>query len=89
MPYMYHDAPERIEFEADVAIVDQIVDWFGKEVRMTPVPDDDQRVCVSLMASPMAMEHWATQYVNYVVVTKPDHLRKRIKASLEAALKKY
>jgi len=89
MPYMYHDAPERIEFEADVAIVDQIVDWFGKEVRMTPVPGDDQRVCVSLMASPMAMEHWATQYVNYVVVTKPDHLRKRIKASLEAALKKY
>jgi predicted DNA-binding transcriptional regulator YafY len=65
------------------------VDWFGKDVRMRPLAEDESKVFVSLTASPMAMEHWATQYINHVVVTRPEHLRKKIKESLENALKKY
>ncbi len=85
MPYMYTDAPERIEFIADEYIVDQIFDWFGTDIRMSKLPDDDKKVKVELVASPNAMEHWALQYLNYVEVTKPESLRKRIKTSIEKA----
>ena len=85
MPYMYTDTPERIEFIADEWIVDQIVDWFGKDIRMSVLPDNDKKVKVELVASPNAMEHWALQYLNYVEVIKPESLRERIKTALEKA----
>ena len=89
MPYMYTDTPERIEFIADTYVVDQIFDWFGKDIRMSKLPDDDKKVKVELFASPNAMEHWALQYLNYVEVTKPESLRERIKMSIQNGTKKY
>ena len=89
MPYMYTDTPERIEFIAEEWIVDQIVDWFGRDIRMSNLPDDDKRVKVELVASPNAMEHWAMQYLNYVEVTKPESLRERIRESLNNGMIKY
>ena len=89
MPYMYTDTPERIEFIADEYIVDQIVDWFGTNIRMSKFPDDDKKVKVELVASPNAMEHWALQYLNYVEVIKPESLRGRILKSLTENTKKY
>ena len=89
MPYMYTDTPERIEFIAEEWIVDQIVDWFGRDIKMSKLPDDDKKVKVELVASPNAMEHWALQYLNYVEVTKPESLREKIKEALIQASKKY
>ena len=89
MPYMYTDKPERIEFIADEYIVDQIVDWFGKDIRMSTLPDDEKKIKVELVASPNAMEHWALQYLNYVVVTKPESLRIKILEALKAGTAKY
>ena len=89
MPYMYTDTPERIEFIADEYIVDQIIDWFGKDIKMSTLPDNEKKVKVELSASPNAMEHWALQYLNYVEVIRPEELRERIKESLEKAMKKY
>ena len=89
MPYMYTDTPERIEFIADAYVVDQIFDWFGKDIRMSKLPDDDKKVKVELFASPNAMEHWALQYLNYVEVIKPESLRERIKMSIQNGTKKY
>ena len=89
MPYMYNDAPERIEFIADERIVDQIVDWFGADVKMKALPDSPGKVKVELRASPNAMEHWALQYLNYVEVTKPESLRERIKEALAKNAIKY
>ena len=89
MPYMYTDAPERIEFIADEKIVDQIVDWFGLEIKMAVMPNNPGKVLVEILASPNAMEHWALQYLNYVEVTKPESLRERIKESLQVGIGKY
>lgn len=87
MPYMYSDGPERIEFIADACIIDQIIDWFGRDIQISK--RDDGRVTVTVKASPIAMEHWAMQYINYVEITKPESLKKKIKNSLEDAIKKY
>ena len=89
MPYMYSDIPERIEFIADECIVDQVVDWFGREIKMTVLPENDKKIKVELIASPNAMEHWALQYLNYVEVTKPEGLRARIKDLLVKGIEKY
>jgi predicted DNA-binding transcriptional regulator YafY len=86
---MYTDTPERIEFIADERIVDQIVVWFGLDIKMSSIPDNPGKVKVDLFASPNAMEHWALQYLNYVEVTKPESLRERIKESIQKGLEKY
>ncbi len=88
MPYMYTDKPERIEFLADAGIIDQIIDWFGDEVRFMKT-DDENKVKVSIKASPNAMEHWAMQYISYVEITSPESLRERMKDALKKGFEKY
>ena len=88
MPYMYSDTPEWIKLIADACIVDQIVDWFGTDVRMSTLEDQD-KVSVEIKASPNAMEHWAMQYINHVEIISPESLRNRIKEALECGLSKY
>ena len=86
LPYMFTDKTENIEFIAEPSIVDQIVDWFGDNARIQPYCGK-LKVCVK--ASPMAMEYWAMQYLNYVEILSPEPLRERIAANLKAAIKKY
>ena len=89
MPYMYSDEPERIDFVADAGIVDQIVDWFGNDIRIAQNSENENQVKVSVVASPNAMEHWAMQYINYMEIVQPVLLRNRIIEALENGLKKY
>lgn len=86
LPYMFTDKPERVEFLADPAIIDQIVDWFGDNARIEQSGD---KLKVSVKVSPMAMEYWAMQYLNFVEILSPASLRSRIAANLEAARGKY
>ena len=88
MPYMYSDEPVRITFLADVGIVDQIVDWFGEDVRFAKGPDDG-KIEATVIASPNAMEHWAMQYIHYVTVLSPQTLVEQIKTRLREAGEKY
>lgn len=89
MPYMYTDKPETVEFIAESYIVDQIIDWFGKEIRISPYGDSDKQVKVSVRVSPMAMEHWAMQYINHVRIISPQPLVDKIKENLHNATEKY
>ena len=88
MPYMYTDEPEKIEFITTSKIVDQVIDWFGKDIAIRKT-DDPEKVILSLWASPSAMEHWAMQYLNHVEIISPAHLRTQIQENLKNALEKY
>lgn len=88
MPYMYGDEPEEIEFIADSSIIDQIIDWFGRSIRITPV-NDGPKVNVKLKASLLAMEYWAMQYIEYVEIVSPESVRNSIKQRLDKAINKY
>ena len=83
---MFTDNLEIIEFLAAPVIIDQIVDWFGDNARVQTYGD---KLKVYVKASPMAMEYWAMQYLNFVEILSPVSLRSRIAANLEAARKKY
>ncbi len=86
MPYMYADAPERITFFADERIVDQIIDWFGKNVVFNR---DNDRLVVSLRSSPQAMLYWAVQYADCVEIISPGYLRDQVIDYLNKGLLNY
>ena len=88
MPYMYTGRPEYIDFIADIGIIDQIIDWFGSDIRIAKT-DEESKVSVSVKASPNAMVHWAMQYIDYVEITAPESMRDRICESLKNGMKKY
>lgn len=88
MPYMYTDRPERIDFIADAGTIDQVIDWFGSDVRIMKT-EEKNKVRVSVKASPNAMVHWAMQYIDHVEIVSPASLRARVKEALENGLKKY
>lgn len=88
MPYMYTDKHERIDLVADTGIIDQIIDWFGTDIRIMKT-DDEGKIRVSITASPNAMEYWAMQYISHVEIISPVSLRERIRKSLENSLNRY
>ena len=87
MPYMFADELQSVEFIADGWVIDQIVDWFGKEIHIEERADE--RFLVRVKASINAMEYWAMQYMNAVEVLSPIELRERIKKNVQTANEKY
>ena len=88
MPYLHSDKPERVEMLADAWVIDQVVDWFGKDLAVRET-NDPEKIIISLWANPYAMSLWALQYVNYVEVISPAHLRTKIREFLKSGLDKY
>lgn len=88
MPYLHSDKPERVEMLADAWVIDQVVDWFGKDLAVRET-DDPEKIIISLWANPYAMSLWALQYVNYIDVISPAHLRTKIREFLKSGLDKY
>jgi predicted DNA-binding transcriptional regulator YafY len=100
LPYMFTDMPERVEFLADKKIIDQVVDWFGYDIEIKgesieikgediKIKGEGDKFLITLTVSPNAMEYWAMQYLNYVEIVSPKHLRDRIKENLAKAIEKY
>ena len=88
-PYMYSDKAVNITLKVSREIIDQIVDWFGVQAKISNIRDDEEHIKVVIKASPMAMEHWVMQYSNFAEVLSPQSLRDKIGESLKAAAKKY
>lgn len=86
MPYMFSDELVTVEFSAESWVLDQIVDWFGKDIVIKPIRD---KFLVQVRVSPDAMEYWAMQYANAVEVLSPKDVRAKIANNLSAASKKY
>ena len=88
MPYMYSDDPETIVFKADATLVDQVVDWFGKDIQIEHI-DGEDKVLITLEACPNGMEVWLLQYSKSTEVIKPDSLREKIIQDLKDISKRY
>lgn len=86
MPYMFSDEPQVVEFTVDGWAIDQVIDWFGKDIS---IEQNGEKYLVRVQASLDAMEYWAMQYANAVEVISPPELRERIRKNLTAAAEKY
>lgn len=87
LPYMFTDETEKITFLCDGGVIDQVVDWFGKNINIFNLGGGKYEVTIT--ASPNAMEYWAMQYLNYVEIKSPAELRTRIAKNLKNAEEKY
>lgn len=88
MPYMFSDTPEVIEMLAKDYIIDQVIDWFGKDIRIEKF-EIDGIYKIIFKSSPTAMLFWAMQYTDECEVLKPTSLRERIKETINKAGIKY
>ncbi len=86
LPYMFSDKIETVEFITDYRIIDQVIDWFGREVK---IEKEGGMYKVSVRVSLQAMEYWAMQYLNAVEVISPLSLREKLKENLKNATEKY
>lgn len=86
-PYMFADKPETVVVSCDESMADQIIDWFGFDVRFDK--KEDGSVTATFKASKKAMLYWAMQYACYVEVLSPASLRQEIKDCLEYARERY
>ena len=86
LPYMFTDKPQNIVFYASPTIIDDVIDWFGYDVK---IQEQGEKYKITAKVSPLAMEYWALQYLNAVEIVSPVDLRQKIKQDLLVALKKY
>mgnify|MGYP002521076312 CR=1 FL=1 len=86
MPYMFGDEIKAVTFVSEPWAIDQIVDWFGKDIDIKP---KGEKYLVSVKTSLRAMEFWAMQYLNAVEILTPTSLRDKLRENLIDGVKKY
>lgn len=85
--YMYAGGNTHVKFHINHAMISDIIDMFGKDVKFTD--EDENGVTVSVYTNEMAMEQFAKSFAPDVYVLEPQELRNKIKSRLEKALKNY
>lgn len=85
--YMFAGKSETVTFRLKKYIIDDVIDWFGKDVVFSDESEDEvtARVRVNLQA----MRRWAVQYGPHVTVLTPEGLVEDIKYDLAQAAKNY
>ena len=85
--YMFSGESNRVTMRIDKFLVNDVIDWFGKDVSFYDETEDE--VTASVVVNLKAMRYWAMQYANHVEVLRPAELREQIKIDLQNALGKY
>ena len=85
--YMFQGESAPVEFRFKKYLINDVMDWFGSDVKITDTPGDEAtaRVRVNLEA----MRHWAMQYGRHVKVISPQKLVNTVAADLKEAAEKY
>lgn len=86
-PYMFADKPERVVIKLPERLIDDIIDWFGAEIKVKG--SESGILTVEIVASPNAMQFWAMQYGTYAEIIEPQSLREKIKERLTKMQENY
>lgn len=86
-PYMYSASNIRVKFRVCRAMISDVIDLFGTDVRFSD--EDEGHVTVSTFTNGMAAEQFAKNYGPDVVILEPKSLREKVRDTLERSLKYY
>ena len=86
-PYMFSDNTHMIELVVREEIIDDLINWFGKKIKIKKL--DSGEFSVSIIASLKAMEYWLMQYGKFARVTSPQILVDKMKENIEIMCKNY
>ena len=85
--YMFSGKTVSVRMVAKKHLMDELVDWFGKDFKIRREFEDEMLVDVKCNKS--AMKFWALQYGPYVEVLEPAELREEIRQSIKEMYEKY
>lgn len=85
--YMFSGQSVRVKLRTDSDTVSELIDWFGKDFRITE--ESDGKILVSLPINEQAMFYWALQYGPYVEVLEPESLRSKLRDAVAKMNEKY
>lgn len=84
--YMFSGQPIRARFRAKKYMINDFVDYFGKNIN---IKNADDEIIVEVTAPESAVCNWAVQFAGDVVITYPQNLREQVTEKLKNALKNY
>lgn len=94
LPYLFFGEMERVVFYIDGRLLDDCIEWFGKNASITKLSDKEKSAVkgsyeykIEINSTLTAMEYWLMQYIKQVKVISPPELKDRIKTNLNNALK--
>lgn len=85
--YMFAGDSVPVKFRAKRYIVNDILDWFGKDVAFSE--ENEEEVVVAVRVNERAMFCWAMQYGEHVEVLEPKTLRGDVRDAVDKMAKKY
>lgn len=74
--YMFAGESIRVKFKAKTYLVDQIIDWYGKDINISKIGEDECLTEVTVNRE--AFFYWALQYGPHIELLEPLDMRKRI-----------
>lgn len=86
--YMFSGASERVKLRVPESMMDEMIDWFGKDFRIQKT-DVEGMMEIVVNCNENAIFFWALQYGPYVEVLEPIGLRERLKEAIEKMARKY
>lgn len=85
--YMFHGESVAVKLRCKTDMMDNLIDWFGKDIRVLKAGDDE--ISVRVVCNYDAMFCWALQYGPYVEVTEPKRLREDLAKAINKMAEKY
>ena len=85
--YMFGGESVTVKIRAEKYLMDELIDWFGKDFRITE--EDDEFITVILKCNVQAMKYWALQYGDSVEILEPNSLRKNVADVVRRMYAKY
>lgn len=85
--YMFTSEKVNVKFRANSYIINDVIDYFGNNISISDVTDND--FIVHTHISEEDMFKWAVQYSEHAEVISPESLRKRVIAALKNTLTNY
>ena len=85
--YMFPGKAERVTFRAKKYLLNDLIDWFGKDIQFSDETEDE--ITASVSVNPDSMRLWALQYALHVKILEPEELKNQIQKDIRKAGKNY
>ena len=85
--YMYCGESVPVKIKCDKGMIDSLIDWFGKDIKI--IKEENNDLIVRIMCNYDAMIFWALQYGMSVEVIEPKDMRDYISKATKEMAEKY
>ncbi len=82
--YMFPGKSERVVFQAKKYLLNDLIDWFGKDIQFSDETEDEITAAVRVNLDSMRL--WALQYALHIRILAPMNLKEQIQEDLRNAL---